>query len=358
MAYLLPVGPWHPALDEPVVFKLEVTGNKIENVELDLGYNHRGVEKILPDLLPHQILAPAAQLCGKCSYANTLGVALVLEKLLGLEVSSRVDYFRVIAAELERAASHLGSIARTLRLLGIHLTAARLEEEAEGVRQLLAATGNRIYDTFSVLGGLMRAPQVSADFLNAADKLRKNIYESVNQLLDNRQLEHRTVGVGVIDPAAALEWGLTGPVARASELALDTRRTDPYAAYREIEARLITQRRGDLFARLAVRALEALESLNIINTALRNLPEGPLQTPLVTPRFPAEQETSSLVETPRGQLLCYAASDAEGKLARLKLRPPTVANLPAIALTLPGQEADDAAAIIASLDFCFACAER
>ncbi len=358
MAYLLPVGPWHPALDEPVVYKLEVAGSKIENVEIELGYNHRGVEKLLPGLLPHQILAPVAQLCGKCSYANTLAVAMALEKLTGINVPGRAEYFRLVAAELERAASHLASIAATLRLLGINLTAARLEEEAEGVRQLLAATGNRVYDTFNLLGGAMRAPQVSADFLSAAEKLRKNVYESVNRLLDSRQLERRTVGLGVIDPADTLEWGLTGPVARASELALDTRRSDPYGAYLEIETRVVTQRRGDLFARLTVRGLESLESLNLVNGALRNLPEGGLHDEALPPLYPVDAEASALVETPRGQLLCYAASDEEGKLARLKLRPPTLANLPAVALTLPGQQVDDAVAIIASLDFCFSCAER
>ncbi len=358
MAYLLPVGPWHPALDEPVVYKLEVAGSKIEHVEIELGYNHRGVEKLLPCLLPHQILAPAAQLCGKCSFANTMAVALALEKLSGIQPAARANYLRLVAAELERAASHLGSIGRTLRLLGIHVPAARLEEEAEGVRQLLAATGNRVYDTFSVLGGAMRAPQIGAEFLSAVEKLRKNVYESVNQLLDNRQLERRTVGVGAIDPADTLEWGLTGPIARAAELALDTRRSDPYGAYLDFEVRVVTQRRGDLFARLAVRALEALESLNLVNNALRNLPEGGLHDDLLAALYPAEREASALVETPRGQLLCYIASDEAGKLARLKLRPPTLANLPTVALTLPGQEADDAAAIIASLDFCFACAER
>jgi Ni,Fe-hydrogenase III large subunit len=358
MAYLLPVGPWHPALDEPVVYKLEVTGTRIEHVEIELGYNHRGVEKLLPCFLPHQLLAPVAQLCGKCSFANTLGVATALEKLAGMQPPARAEYLRLIAAELERAASHLASVARTLRLLGVPISAARMEEEAEGVRQLLAVTGNRIYDTFSVIGGAMRAPQLSPDFLSAVENLRKNVYESANQLLDSRQLERRTVGVGAIDPADTLEWGLTGPVARAAELALDTRSTDPYGAYRELEIRVVTQRRGDLFSRLAVRALEALESLNLVSNALRNLPEGELRGAVMPPIFPSDREAMSLVETPRGQLLCYVASDSDGKLTRLKLRPPTLANLPMLALTLPGQEADDAAAIIASLDFCFACAER
>lgn len=358
MSYLLPVGPWHPALDEPVVYRLEVTGSQIQSVEIELGYNHRGVEKSLPCLLPHQILAPAAQLCGKCSFANTLALALALEKLSGLQAPPRAEYFRLIGAELERAASHLASLSRTLRLLGIQLTAARLEQEAEGVRQLMAATGNRVYDTYSVLGGAMRAPQVSSEFLTAVEKLRKNIYESANHLLDNRQLERRTVGVGALEPAATLEWGLTGPIARAAELALDTRRSDPYGAYLEMDVRVVTQRRGDLFSRLAVRALEALESLNLVNGALRNLPEGGLHDEMLPALFPPEQETISLVETPRGQLLCYVASDESGRLARIKFRPPTLANLPAIALTLPGQETEDAAAIIASLDLCFACAER
>jgi Ni,Fe-hydrogenase III large subunit len=128
MAYLLPVGPWHPALDEPVVYKLEVTGTKIQAVEIELGYNHRGVEKYLPGLLPHAILAPASRICGKCSFANTLGVALALEKLVGLRPPLRTEYYRVAAAELERAASHLANLGKTLRLLGFRLEAARFED--------------------------------------------------------------------------------------------------------------------------------------------------------------------------------------------------------------------------------------
>jgi ech hydrogenase subunit E len=176
--------------------------------------------------------------------------------------------------------------------------------------------------------------------------------------LENRQIERRTVGVGTIDPAATLEYGLSGPLARAAELALDTRRTDPYSAYLELSVRVVTQKTGDIFARLAVRALESLESLNIVNTALRNLPEGGLHDELMPPVFPANCEATSFVETPRGQMVCYTATDDEGCLARLKLRPPTLANLTTVALALPNGEVDDAAAIIASLDFCFSCAER
>jgi Ni,Fe-hydrogenase III large subunit len=265
---------------------------------------------------------------------------------------------RVVTAELERAASHLTNIARCLRLLGIPLAAARLEEESEGVRQLLAATGNRIYDTFNLLGGAMRSPQISVEFLSALEKLRKNVYESVNQLLDNRQLERRSIGVGVINYEMAGEFGLVGPVARACQIETDVRRLQPYGIYEELELRVVTQRGRDLFSRLAVRALEALESLNLARQALRHLPEGGLHDEMLPTLFPVCGEASAMVESPRGELFCYVASDEKGKLNRIKLRTPTARNLPAIPLALIKQEADDAAAIIASLDYCFACGER
>ncbi len=358
MSYLLPVGPWHPALDEPVVYQLEIAGTKIEKVEIELGFNHRGIEAFLPSLLPHQIVAASAQICGKCSYANALATATALERLSGLVPPPRARYFRVIAAELERTASHLNNVARCLRLLGINLPAARLEEEREGVRQLLAATGNRVYDTFNLLGGAMRAPQVSPEYLLAVEKLRKNVYESVNQLLDNRQLERRTVGVGVIGYEEAGEYGLVGPIARACNIGRDVRQFEPYAAYAELEMRMITQRGCDLFSRLAVRALEALESMNLVNQALRRLPEGSLHDEMLPTLFPICAESSVSIESPRGELFCYVAADEKGKLTRIKLRPPTTRNLPALPLSLIGQEADDAAAILVSLDYCFACGER
>lgn len=358
MAYLLPVGPWHPALDEPVVFQLEIAGTRIEKVEIELGFNHRGVEALLPTLLPHQLIAVTAQLCGKCSYANALVAALALEKLGGITVPPRAQYLRTIAAELERAASHLTNIARCLRLLGINLPAARLEEEREGLRQLLAATGNRVYDTFNLLGGAMRSPQFSPEYLSAVEKLRKNVYDSVHQLLDNRQLERRTIGIGAIGFEASGEYGLVGPVARACDMPDDTRRFTPYAAYADLELRVITQRGCDLFSRLAVRALESLESLNLVSQALRRLPEGGLHDEMLPPLFPACGEASALVESPRGEVFCYVAADEQGKLSRVKLRPPTTRNLPALPLSLLAQEADDAAAILTSLDYCFSCGER
>jgi len=358
MPYLLPIGPWHPALDEPVIFKLEIAGSRIEKVEIELGFNHRGVEGWLPQLLPHQMLPPLSQLCGKCSYANTLVGAMALEKLAGLTPPSRVCYLRTVTAELERAVSHLTNCAKVLRMLGLNLLGGRLEEEAEGVRQLLAATGNRVYDTFNLLGGTMRALQLPLEFQSAVERLRKNIYESVNQIIDNRQLERRTTNIGLISPVAADEYNLVGPIARACDLPDDLRRSEPYGAYGELEFRVITQRSGSLFARIAVRLLESLESLNIVTQALLMMPEGGLNDQLLPPLFPPNTEASALVESPRGALFCYAATDEKGKLARLKLRPPTLVNLPALALGLLGQEVDDAAALLVSFDYCFACGER
>jgi Ni,Fe-hydrogenase III large subunit len=358
MAYLLPIGPWHPVLDEPVVYKLEINRTQIQRVEIELGFNHRGVEGTLLRLPPHRLLSGVSRICGKCSFANSLAVALTLENLAGIEAPDRAQYLRCIMAELERAVSHLSNVARVLRMLGINLPAARLEEEAEGVRQLLAATGNRVYDTITLIGGAMRNLSLPLEFLSAAEKLRKNIYESVNQLLDNRQLARRTVGIGVINFEQAAEYSLVGPVARSCELPEDTRRLQPYAAYAGLQFRVINQRGGDVFSRLAVRLLEALESMNIVTQAVQNMPDGIVYDQTLPAIFPEDSEASISVETPRGELFCYAASDDKGKLNRLHLRPPTTMNLPALPLTLINQEVEDAAAILASLDYCWACGER
>jgi Ni,Fe-hydrogenase III large subunit len=358
MTYLLPIGPWHPVLDEPVVYKIEASGTQIQKVEIELGFNHRGIEQAILRQPPHRILTTISHICGKCSFANATAAALVLEKLAGVEAPPRTQYLRVIMTELERAASHLSNVARTLRMLGINLPAARLEEEAEGVRQLLAATGNRVYDTMTLIGGAMRNLSLPLEFLSAAEKLRKNIYESVNQLLDNRQVARRTVNIGVVNFEQAAEYSLVGTIARASELPEDIRRTDPYAAYADLQFRVINQRGGDVFSRLAVRLLEALESMNIVTQAVQNMPDGIVYDETLPPVFPEDSDASISVETPRGELFCYAASDETGKLARLRLRPPTTANLAALPLSLINQEVEDAAAILASLDYCWACGER
>ncbi len=358
MAYLLPLGPWHPALDEPVLYKFEVSQTSIQKVEIELGFNHRGAEELLPRLLPHQFLPLISHICGKCSFANTLAAVLSFEKLADLEVSPRTYYLRTISVELERAASHLANIARCLRLMGINIPAARLEDEGEGLRRLLALTGNRVYDSFNFIGGCTVKLQVGPEQLIEIEKLRKEVYESVNRLLENHQLERRAIGIGIITPEAASEFGLVGPVGRASGTQQDTRTQENYLVYRDLDFRVVSQRGSDLYSRLVVRGLEALESLNLITQAARSLPEESPEAGLVPALFPALAEVSVLVESPRGQLLCYVATNEKGRLSRIKFRTPTSRNLPALPLSLNGQEADDAAPIIASLDFCFACGEK
>ena len=363
MAYLLPIGPYHPALDEPAGLNFEIEDGRVAGVEIALGYNHRGVEAILPDLPPHRMLAPIARLCGKDAHANSLAFLTAFERLIEYEAPERADFVRVIGAELERVASHFGNSARVLRLLGFDIFAARLELHAEAVRQLLQIIGsNRVFNNLLFIGGLIRSPRIDDDYVAAVERLRKAAYTTAGRVLNSHALAERCVGVGVVGADEVGLNSLSGPIARAANSSLDWRYIAPYAAYSALDVRSITRQGGDMFARLTLRLLEGVESLNVVLRALRDMPGGSLTYDEGDGRLPgalpANADVSVHVESPRGDLLCYIATDERGAVSRVRLRPPTLLNVAALPLAAAGADVSDVPAIVASLDYCFACADR
>jgi NADH-quinone oxidoreductase subunit D len=352
------IGPYRPQLVEPERFELLVEGNKIIDARLELGYMHRGIEKLFTTKTYMQNLALAERICGICSGIHTLCYAQTVERLMKIDVPERAQYLRCIYMELERLHSHylwFGILAHSLHE---HDAFLKIMGEREIIQDLLEyLTGNRINYLINTIGGVRRdiTPEKSEKIRRTLKSL-KSLSDYIMSLLDdNGAFTKKTKGVGILPRDKALELGAVGPTLRGSGIASDIRKDDPYAAYDKIDFKVIVEEDGDVRAKALVRAGETYESMSIIEQALDNLPPGEIA---VKPGEPLVGEEIGRTEAPRGELIYYIKSNGTNIPERVKVRTPSYANNFAILEMLRGEYLENARAIIESIDPCFACTDR
>jgi NADH-quinone oxidoreductase subunit D len=352
------VGPYRPQLVEPERFELLVEGNKIIDARIELGYMHRGIEKLFTMKTYVQNLALAERICGICSGVHTLCYAQTVEKLMNIEVPDRAKYLRCIYMELERLHSHYLWFGILAHSLNEHKAFLKIMVEREKVQDLLEyLTGNRINYLINTIGGVRR--DITPE---KAEKIRRFLKESkplsdyIMELLgDNGEFTKRTKEVGVLPREKALEVGAVGPTLRGSGIPSDIRKDDPYAAYGDLDFEVIVENDGDVRAKALVRAKETYESMKMIEQALDNLPVGEI---ISEPKEPKIGEEFGRSEAPRGELVYYIRSNGTNMPERVKVRTPSFANNFAILEMLRGETLDNARLIIESIDPCFACTDR
>ena len=352
------IGPYRPQLVEPERFELLVEGNKIIDARVELGFMHRGIEKLFTTKTYMQNLALAERICGICSGVHTLCYAQTVEGLMKIDVTERAKYLRCIYMELERLHSHylwFGILAHSLHE---HEAFLKIMGERERVQDLLEyLTGNRMNYLINTIGGVRRdiTPK-KAEKIREALKELKPLSDYIMSLLDdNGAFTRKTKGVGVLPRDKALELGAVGPTLRGSGIASDIRKDDPYAAYDKLDFEVIVEREGDARAKALVRARETYESMGIIEQALNNLPDGEI---VAEPGEPLVGEEIGRAEAPRGELVYYIKSNGTNIPERVKVRTPSFANDFTILEMLRGEYLENARTVIESIDPCFACTDR
>lgn len=352
------IGPYRPQLVEPERFELLVDGDKILDVKIELGYMHRGIEKLFTTKTYMQNLALAERICGICSGVHTLCYAQTVEELMKIEVPERAKYLRCVYMELERLHSHylwFGILAHSLHE---HEAFLKIMSERERVQDLLEyLTGNRMNYLINTIGGVRRdiTPEKAARIRKVLRELKSLSDYLMSLLDDNGAFTRKTKGVGVLPRDKALDLGAVGPTLRGSGIASDVRRDDPYAAYGELDFEVIVERDGDARAKALVRARETYESMSIIEQALDNLPAGEIA---VKPGEPLVGEEVGRAEAPRGELVYYIRSNGTNVPERVKVRTPSFANDFTIIEMLRGERLENARTVIESIDPCFACTDR
>ena len=357
---LIPFGPQHPALEEPESFNLLLEGERVAAASVDLGYNHRGIEKACEKRTFLQNIYLLERICGICSHSHSTCYVQTVEALAGIEPPRRARYLRALIGEFERIHSHLlwlGIAGHEIGFMTLFMYAWKDREIVMDILEML--TGNRVNYGMNTLGGTRRdiTPEQSEKVLEALELLESRTQYYIQSVLNETTVLQRLSGVGRLSKEVALRLGAVGPVLRSAGVARDVRRDDDTAeVYAELDFKVVTDTHADVYGRTVVRVLELLESYKIIRQIIKQLPEGP-----ITVRFPNKipaGEAVSRYEAPRGEDIHYTRSNGTDKPERVKVRAPTLANLASITYMIEGGYLADVPIIIAAIDPCFSCTDR
>lgn len=356
----IPVGPQHPFLKEPAKFDFDIRGEEIVGARIRLGYNHRGMEKACEERNYYQCLYLLERICGICSHSHTTCFVQAVEEILKVEVPKRGLYLRTLICELERLHSHLLWVGVAAHEVGFDTLFMLVWRDREVVMAILEEmTGNRVNYAANTIGGVRRdiTDEQRKKILDMLEVLKKRINYYANIGTNEPTFIARIKGVGVLPAERAKQMCAVGPFARASGLAVDVRKDDPYAVYPELDFKVITDDHCDIFGRVLVRVFEMVESVKMIEQMLKNLPEGDIALKKVPRRVP-EGAAVSLYEAPRGQDVHYVRANGTDKPERVKVRAPTMANLEAAVESVIGSFVADIPIAVASIDPCFSCTDR
>lgn len=356
---MIPIGPQHPALKEPESFLVALKGEKITDFVVRLGYNHRGIEKACEERTYIQDIYLTERICGICSHSHSTAFVQAVEEIAAVQVPKRGLYIRTLVAELERVHSHLLWLGVAGHEIGFDTLLMYSWRDREIVMDLLATiTGNRVNYGLNTIGGVRRdiSPEQAKEILKGNDKLEERTKYYIDIATKETTIIKRLSGVGVLSKEDALKLGAVGPTARASGIDRDTRRDDPYAAYPELDFKVVTDNHNDVYGRTLVRMGELMESYKMIRQILKNLPEGPISVKV--PRKIPAGEAVSRYEAPRGEDVHYVKSNGTEKPERVKVRAPTLANVQCVAKMLEDRQLADLPIVIAAIDPCFSCTDR
>ena len=353
----IPFGPQHPVLPEPVQLRLELRDEKVVSAIPALGYVHRGLEKLVESKDYLQTVYLVERVCGICSFIHSVAYCQGIEEMMGVEVPPRARFLRVIWSETHRLHSHLLWLGLLADSFGFENLFMQVWRAREAVLDLQEATaGSRVILGVCCVGGVRRdIDDAGQDRIKATlDRLEKDLHRIVHPILKDYSVQHRTVGVGQISRELTFERGAVGPTARAAGIAQDLRQTG-YAAYGELDFQPVVETAGDCYARILVRFREMSQSIELIRRAMARMPVSPISVPV---KGNPDGETVSRVEQPRGEVVYYLKGNGSKNLARMRIRTPTFANLPALLAMLPGAELANVPVITLSIDPCISCTER
>ncbi len=358
----VPVGPQHPALHEPVLLKVYASGEEVERVEVNTGYNHRGIEKLAEKNTFYKDIFLVGRVCGICNTVHANCFVRALEHLLDLDIPIRAKYLRVLAMELERIHSHMLINAVMAEILGydtLFMYIMRDREHVMKAKEIL--TGARVLADYQMVGGVRR--DLNDEKITRLRKILSLIEPRLKHYMrmfeEDVTIRKRLEGVGRITPYEIVHHGLVGPIARASGLKMDARLQDGYEVYPDTPFRLVTRDEGDSLGRMLLRWEEALNSVEISRYVLDNLPDGnavPDERRL--PRVFPEGEVFTTVEAPRGELTYYVMSKGGTQPYRVKIRTPSFNNIINSGFAYLHHEIADVPVILVSFDPCISCMER
>jgi NADH-quinone oxidoreductase subunit D len=358
---IVPIGPYHPLQEEPEFFQLYVEGEKVVDIDIIIGYNHRGIEKLAEAKHFDQVPYLVERICGICSSSHPYAYVLAVEDLLGTEanvVPERALYIRTIIDELQRIHSHLLWLGLAGHFIGyntVWMWAWKYREPVLDMFEMI--TGNRNNYAMFKVGGVRRdIKDEDVPFLKKTlDELVPALDMFKGAVMDDPVIQARLKKVGVLTKQQAIDWCVVGPTARASGLNMDVRRDEPYGVFDRVDWNVIVEKDGDVFAKTVVRVLEMYESVSIIRQCLSKMPKGEIDANI---KDIPPGEGIGRVEAPRGECFHYIKSDGTNRPIRHKIRAPSFMNVASDKVAAVGGTISDATLTLAAVDPCYCCTER
>lgn len=354
---IVPFGPQHPVLPEPVHLDLVLEDETVVEAIPSIGFIHRGLEKLVDKRDFKQYVYIAERVCGICSCGHGIGYCESVEQMMEIEVPERAEYLRTIWMEMSRIHSHLlwlGLLADALGFESLFMESWRLREKI--LDMFDATAGGRVILSVNCVGGVLKDMDSAmlSSILDAVKTMEDEVKPIVNTFLSDVTVQSRMKGVGVLTREQAVELGAVGPMLRASGESYDARLLG-YAAYGDLEIEPVTAKEGDCYARCKVRLNELLQSFSLLRELIGKIPEGPIQG---TVKGMPSGENFIRIEQPRGEAIYYVKGNGTKNLDRFRLRTPTTSNIPAMAEMLKGCQLADVPILILTIDPCISCTER
>ncbi len=358
MTKIIPIGPYHPLQEEPEFFQLHVDGEDVTDIDITIGYNHRGIEKLSETKTFDQSAFLVERVCGICSTSHPFAFVNAVEDIGQVEVPERALYIRSIIGELERIHSHLLWLGLAGHFLGyntVWMWAWKYREPVLDILELIS--GNRQNYAMYKVGGVRRdiVDKDIPHYLKMLDEVVPALDMFKGAALDDPVLIARLKGVGVLTKEDIIRYGALGPTARASGVAIDIRKDFPYAAYDRVEWDIVVTENGDVYDKVIVRVLEMYESIKIVRQCLENLPGGEIDANV---KEVPPGDGIGHHEAPRGEVFHFVRSDGSNMPVRHKIRAPSFMNVPTNNVAAVGGTISDATITLAAIDPCYCCTER
>jgi len=376
---ILNMGPQHPATHGVLRLLLDLDGETIMKSKIDIGYLHRGVEKIAENKTYQEFMPYTDRMDYLSPYSNNVALCTAVEKIAGIEVPDRAQYIRMVGCELARISSHLlwlGAMVMDTGAISMFIWTFTQRERIYDIFDNFA--GHRFTVSHSRIGGIASdlTPEAFVKIREFVDTFPKELKDWNKLLNKNRIFFDRNKDVGTISSDFAIEYGLTGPVIRATGIAYDIRRFEPYLRYDKIDFEVPTRLEGDNLARYYCRMEEMSESIKILRQCLDTMPAGPIRADNAKQTYPSKDEVYysmeglihdfmmtdtgvcppegyecyHAIEAPKGELGYYIQSDGTGHPWRMKINTPSTSNLQGLERTLDGAMIADTVVLIGGFD--------
>jgi ech hydrogenase subunit E len=356
---IVPFGPQHPVLPEPIHLDLVLEDEKVVQAIPSIGFVHRGLEGLAAKKDFHEMAFVAERICGICSFIHGMGYCTGVEALLKVEIPPRAERIRLILSELSRIHSHIlwaGLFADAFGFESLFMHSWRVRELVLDL--LEEATGGRVIFGICKVGGLRRDVDDAqlARMRAKLDAVEAECRTITDVFLHDATVKKRTVGVGMLGKAEAAALGAVGPVVRGSGIAADARQLG-YAGLNSLKFAPIVEEGGDCYARTVVRVREIYQSFDLIRQAFADMPAGEVDLK-IKPNVKPSGEYHARFEQPRGEVIYYLKGNGTANLERFRVRTPTFANIAPLVHMLAGCQLADVPVIVLTIDPCISCTER